>query len=375
MSEWTQVKKKSRIGSKKSGPVEITGSAMIADDGGGQSPPPPPDRNTAQVSLPSKEFSAARVADEVSYVLPTSPSIGRLTFGQAQSVGSIEPSTFLRPSHSANYTFPHVESPLAVISGSALDTDFTPLTPSIDRRATIEEVIDEDDVAHNALLGSSSPPMAPSMEKKHDREDGTSEPVALLKKLHDEAARQRRELAASNERKLCDKRVEDDAEYATEIMARDLVETEDRRYAEVLEAIELKLRGSNSEVERNAAEALAQIRRTDGVEALTGQATGSDMVNQGYSNIPDQGIEWRDKVPYEVSPARTRGSSLASQQRYEQKRSEKRKPANQGLSESQRGECAPEMYTIPDGKIEKSRSRCATAGGRQFRQFVGVVLG
>ncbi|KAJ7259816.1 hypothetical protein C8J57DRAFT_1515178 [Mycena rebaudengoi] len=241
MSEWTQVKKKSRIGSKKSGPVEITGSAMIADDGGGQSPPPPPDRNTARVSLPSPEFSAARVADEVSYVLPTSPSIGRLTFGQAQSVGSIEPSTFLRPSHSANYTFPHVESPLAAISGSALDTDFTPLTPSIDRRATIEE-----------------------MEKKHDREDGTSEPVALLKKLYVVTGQ------CAGMMKL-----QDSVENWLQVTSESYATSVSRMTLKALEAIELKLRGSNSEVERNAAEALAQIRRTDGVEALTGQATGS----------------------------------------------------------------------------------------------------
>ncbi|KAJ7277407.1 hypothetical protein C8J57DRAFT_1223155 [Mycena rebaudengoi] len=460
-------KKKGRKDPNQNPELSATsGSQLIADSGGGKSPPPPPESNAARVSLPSVDSGATRVDAEVSSGLPATSSFSeRLTFGQVKSVGSIEPSTFLRPSLGGNFTFPHVVSPLAGISGSVLDTDFTPLTPSIDRRATVEEVEYEDDRSEgrrrgcgsqyepliaksrasskpsievvpmegyeslleghrshrmydlDSLLGRSTlQPTTTSVEerpasererhvngkKKASQYSSNDEEERLLReamqrslrdagvgdentiptdwdaKVRQQAqdalerdramrgqgamARHLREMAGQAEKNLRDKRIDEDGEYAVEMLARDIEESEDRLFAEALVAIESKHREATAEADRYAVEAVANLRKKEISAAMKnlspdksdGYGAGErtthnfhdrvklqryrlqDIVSQGYSNIPDQGIEWRDKVPYEVSSARTRGSSLASQQRYAEKRSETAKPIKRGISEAQK---------------------------------------
>ncbi|KAJ7282253.1 hypothetical protein C8J57DRAFT_1499230 [Mycena rebaudengoi] len=160
----------------------------------------------------------------------------------------------------------------------------------------------------------------------------------------DAMARHLREMAGKAEKKLRDNRIDEDGEYAVELLARDIEESEDRLFAEALVAIEAKHREATAEADRHAVEAVAKLRQKE-----ISLAMKNDILTQGYSNIPDQGIEWRDKVPYEVIPARTRGSSVASQQRYAEKRSETAKPIKRGISEAQKSAEKPvkEFYLSP----------------------------
>ncbi|KAJ7232530.1 hypothetical protein C8J57DRAFT_1729823 [Mycena rebaudengoi] len=116
-------------------------SADITEVDDGKPPPPPPDPNSVRLA----EFSS---------LLTPVPATSPPSIAGRPSLGSTEPSVFLRPTGSIALSMNRVESPLAGISGSVLSTDFTPVTASLNRRATVEEVIDEDDQARLTGLGS-----------------------------------------------------------------------------------------------------------------------------------------------------------------------------------------------------------------------------
>ncbi|KAJ7261089.1 hypothetical protein C8J57DRAFT_1232646 [Mycena rebaudengoi] len=314
-----------------------SGSRLIADSGSGKPPPLPPEGNATWVSLLSVDSGAACV--------------------DAESLGSIEPSRFLRPLIGGNFTFPHVVSPLAGILGSALDTDFTLLTPSMGRRAMVEEVEDEDNMSEESrcsrgsqsLLGRSTlQPSTTSVDEIPARVDDED----MRPKDWDVKARQQAQDALERDRAM----------RGQDAMARHL--------REMVGQAEKKLR--DKQIDEDTVEKLRQKEISSAMKNLSqdksdGRGAGErathnfhdcvklqryrlqDIATQGYSNIPDQGIEWRDKVPYEVSPARTWGSSLASQQRYAEKHSETAKPIKHGISEAQKSaeKRVKEFYSSP----------------------------
>ncbi|KAJ7205065.1 hypothetical protein C8J57DRAFT_1259081 [Mycena rebaudengoi] len=381
--------KRNQAGSKqKAGKNAKVSTAMIAGGNDGNSPPPPPDPNSTR----EPDRHAAHVEMDPSSLTSLPSSANRSALAAGTSMGPTEPSVFLKPQMSRESTLPRMMSPMVGISGSIVSTDFTPLPTSISRRATVEEVINEDDHeqldrlsqqptgsarstepllvdvhvspvsgpirspqvppgGYESILGgrmapspydldgilgpasslpASSPPES-ERQRKHSgkqrasKTDSSAEEEQRLRDTlglgmesmdstdedqrpngWDERARQaaaeaisrerdtgglgdvachHREALARTERQLRTHRVEEDAVVAEEIMLKELAEAEDRQYAEKLAQLEI-------EVFR-------------------------------YSKIPDQGIAWKDNIPYEITPARTRGSSLASRQRHEGERAAK----------------------------------------------------
>ncbi|KAJ6609903.1 hypothetical protein B0H10DRAFT_1954310 [Mycena sp. CBHHK59/15] len=125
-----------------------------------------------------------------------------------------------------------------------------------------------------------------------------------------EEFKHRRAAHGRAERYLRDLRTNDDQVIAEELLARELAELDDRRYAEKIALEEGAVVNSNEfllasqkEVDEHKETALAFKR----LERYRLQ----DIVRQGFTNIPDQYIDWDGKgVLFATAPAPSRGSSI-----------------------------------------------------------------